>query len=254
MVDIFDEVEEEERARRWRELARKYLPWVLGAVAILAVAIGGWYGWRAHQRAEVSKASESYAQALTDLREGRTAAAQTALETVSKSGAGGYRSLALQTRAGILLEQGKTQEAVALLDEAAQATKSPLLADAAALKAAFLVIDTAPYADAEKRLTPLTEEDRPFRFTAREALGLAKIMAGRTKEAREDFTVLASSLDAPDGVKQRAAAAIQAIDSGTAARVPSIAKAAAALPAGAAVQNPFNATPGAAAPQAGAAR
>lgn len=253
MVDIFDEVEEEERARRWQELARKYLPWVAGAILLAFAIWGAWYGWERWQSARAAKASETYAEGLVALERGALAAAETAFTEVSTSGPGTYKSLALQQRAGIALRADDTTKALSLLDEAAKATKAPLVADAAALKAAMLVLDTAPYADVERRLTPLTGEERPFRATAREALALAKIAAGRTKEARDDFVVLSSSLDAPEGLKQRAAAAIQAIDSGSAARAPAIAKAAAALPPGAAL-DPTQQAPGAPAPSAGAVR
>lgn len=253
MVDIFDEVEEEERARRWQALARKYLPLVVGVIIGAFAVWGAWYAWERWQTAQAAQASETYAEGLVALERGSLAAAQTAFTEVSTSGPGAYKSLALQQRAGLALRENKTTEAVALLDQAAKASKAPLVADAAALKAALLLLDTAPYADVERRLTPLIEEDRPFRAAAREALALAKIAAGRAKEARDDFVVLSSSLDAPQGLKQRAAAAVEAIDSGSAARAPAIAKAAAALPPGAAASLTPQA-PGAAAPSAGDVR
>jgi hypothetical protein len=255
VVDIFDEVEEQERARRWRELARKFLPWLIGAAVAALAVFGGWYGWRSWQAAETAKSSEAYSRGLEALGRGDTAAAETAFTAASETGSAGYRSLALQMRAGLFVERGNTAEAVALLDEAAKLSRNPLVSDAAGLKAALLVLDTAPYADVEERLRPLMEEGRPFRESAREALAIAKLAAGRAKEAREDFVVLGSALDAPEGLRQRAQAAVQAIDSGTALRAPAIAKAAAALPAGAAgASDPFNTQPGPAAPGAGAAQ
>lgn len=252
MVDIFDEVEEEERARRWTELIRRYLPLVIGLSVGAVVVFAGWYGWTAWQGAQTAKASEAYNRGLEALGRGEQAAAETAFESAIKTGAPGYRSLALQMRAGLLVERGSTAEAVKLLDEAAKASKNPLVSDAAALKAALLVLDTAPYADVEKRLKPLTEDGRAFRESAREALAIAKLAAGKSKEAREDFVVLASALDAPEGLRSRAQAAVQAIDSGTALQIGAIARAAAALPPGAARSDPFNTQTGPAGPDAGA--
>jgi hypothetical protein len=80
---------------------------------------------------------------------------------------------------------------------------------------------------------------------------MAKLQAGRAKDARGDFVALSLGLDAPEDVRARAQAAIQMIDSGTAAKLPGIAKAAAALPSQPAV-SPFPQA-GAPAPQAGAA-
>jgi hypothetical protein len=65
---------------------------------------------------------------------------------------------------------------------------------------------------------------------AREALAFAKLMAGNTTGARSDFVVIAQSLDAPEGARQRANAAKDLIDSGSAKAVAAATRAAAALP------------------------
>jgi hypothetical protein len=74
------------------------------------------------------------------------------------------------------------------------------------------------------------QDGHPYRVQAREALAFAKLMAGNTTGARSDFVVIAQSLDAPEGARQRANAAKDLIDSGSAKSVAAAAKAAAALP------------------------
>lgn len=253
MVDIFEEVEEQERAERWRALIRKYAPWALGALAAVVLVGLGFWGWSAYQANAAAKGSEAYARGLEALQRGDVAAADAAFAEAIKSGSDAYESLALQQQAGVALNDGKAAEAAALLDRAAEASKHPLLSDAARLKAAFVLMDTASYDVVRERLQPLTEEGRPYRMAAREALGMAKLAAGKGREARDDFVFLSSSLDSPEGMKQRAQAAIQAIDSGSAARLPALAQAAAALPP----QSPNILSPapaGVPAAQAGAAR
>jgi hypothetical protein len=105
-----------------------------------------------------------------------------------------------------------------------------VIGDAARLKSAFAVMDTASYADLEKRLKPLTESKRPYRATALEALAIAKLAAGKADEARSDFGVINLLPDAPAGMRERATAAISLIDSGTSKSLKDIAKAAMALP------------------------
>jgi hypothetical protein len=65
----------------------------------------------------------------------------------------------------------------------------------------------------------LTENDRPYRFPALEALAMAKLKAGKLKEARTDFLTLSTGLDAPPGFAERAKAAVAMIDSGSAAAI-----------------------------------
>jgi hypothetical protein len=87
----------------------------------------------------------------------------------------------------------------------------------AALKSAYAVMDTAPLATVEARLTPLIAPDRPYHIQAREALALARLAGGKTAAAKQDLVAVANQLDTPDSARQRAQAIIALIDSGTAA-------------------------------------
>ena len=147
----------------------------------------------------------------------------------SQSGAGGYKALALMQLGGLELQANKTDAAVKLFDEAADAAPDEVIGDIARLKSAFALLDTAPYKDLEGRLTPLIEKDRPYRAQAREALAFAKLMAGNPTGARGDFVVLSQSLDTGEGTRARAQAAIGLIDSGSAKAVPAIVRSARAL-------------------------
>ena len=226
MVDVFEEVEEGLRSEQWRTLARRWLPWVLGALALalaIALAVWGWDAWRSRTAAE---ASQAYARGVEALSQGDTAAADTAFTEAADAGSPAYRALALSQRAGILAAREQTTEAVALFDEAAEASRDPLLADQARLKAAFLLMDTASLEDITARLTPLAEEGRPFRPLAREALALARLQHGETAEARREFVLLSLAQDVPEGLQQRAQAAIAMIDAGTASSIAAIVRAA----------------------------
>ena len=130
----------------------------------------------------------------------------------------------------IRLQQGKTDEAVGLFDKAAQAAPSPLIGDMARLKSALALLDTAPYPALQERLTPLMDTKRPYPAAAREALAMAKLRAGKVQDARGDFQVLQLLPDATSGERQRAQAAIAAIDSGAVAGLPQAVAIARSLP------------------------
>ena len=247
MVDVFEEVEEQLRSDHYRTLALKSLPWVAaGLVAGLAVA-GGVWGWRNYQLTNTQKASEGYNKALETMTGGDPSRAFVEFDEVVKSSSGAYKALALMQEAGIRIDQNRVPDAVKLFDAAADVDPEPIIADAARLKSAFALMDSATFADTEARLKPLMEDKRPYRAVAREALAMAKLNAGRVKEARGDFTVLSVQPDAPDDVRQRASAALQLIDSGTAATLPATVKAALSLPPQAQPPVPNPATPGGAA-------
>jgi hypothetical protein len=230
VVDVFEEVDEHLRADRAEVLLRKYLPWVLGGLAVgLALALGVW-AYQSYSQKNIERASTVYAQAIDTLGKGDTAGALKQFGDVAKTSSGAYKSLALQQVAGIDLDQGKTDLATKSFDDAAKATGEPLLVDAARLKSAYALLDTASYADIEARLKPLMNPDRPFSPLAREALAIAKLRAGKIAEARSDFVVLSLLPSAPDDLHDRAKRAVFLIDGGTAGQIAATVKEAVAMP------------------------
>lgn len=230
MTDLFEEVEEQLRSDRYKQFAQNALPWMLGIAALVLVAFLGYWGYDSYRNTQIAKSSEQYSAAMDAMTAGDRAKAQQLWTEVSKSGAKGYKSLALMHLGAFAVEAGKPADAVKLLDEAAEAATDPVVGDAARLKSAFALLDTAPLKELEGRLKPLMEEGHPYRVQAREALAFAKLKAGDLAGARGDFVLISQSLDAQQGAQARAQAAISLIDSGSAKAVPAVVKAAQALP------------------------
>lgn len=230
MTDLFEEVEEQLRSERYRQLARRFAPWMIGlAATVLAITLAYW-GWDTYQQSLTNKASESYANAVDAYVAGDKAKARLDWTEIAKSGSGGYKSLALMHLAAFALEEKKPAEAVKLFDQAAAAAPDEIIADTARLKSAFALLDTAPLTEVEGRLKPLLEDGRPYRVQAREALAFVKLRSGDLNGARGEYTLVAQSLDASEGARARAEAAKGLIDSGSAKAVAAVALAAASLP------------------------
>ncbi len=230
MVDVFEQVEEELRSERYKRLARTWLP-VLGVVLVVAL-IGalGWWGWDSYQSGRAGKAAEAYDRGMEALRDSKPVDAKAAFQEAAETGNAAYKSMALQQQAGIAVSDNRIPDAVRLFDEAAKASRDPILSDPPAFKAALLLMDTAALDEIERRLEPLTSDKRPLHAFAQEALALARLQHGKTKEAREAFVLLQLGQDVPDPLRQRAQIAVDAIDSGTAAALPAIVNAAKAAP------------------------
>ena len=233
MVDVFEQVEEELRSDRYKRMARTWLPIGAGLLAVALVAALAWWGWQSYVTNQADKASAAYDRGMIALEANNPSGADAAFAEAVKSGNAAYKALALMQQAGIAVTANKTDDAVKLFDEAAKVAGDPIIGDAAALKAVFLLMDTAPLADIQKRLEPLAGDKRPLRAFAQEALAMAQLQHGKTAEARQAFVQLQLGQDVPDDVRQRAQAGVQAIDSGTAAGLPAIVRAAVALPAAA---------------------
>ncbi|OGN45410.1 MAG: hypothetical protein A2795_01775 [Caulobacterales bacterium RIFCSPHIGHO2_01_FULL_67_30] len=245
MVDVFEQVEEELRSDRYKRLARTWLP-VVGVILVVAlVAALGWWGWDSLNSSKAAKGAEAYDRGMEALRAEKPAEARLAFEETVKEGNDAYKVLALQQQAGLAVTADKIPDAVRLFDQAAKTSSDPILSDPAAFKAALLIMDTAPLADIEARLTPLAEDKRPLHAFAQEALALARLQHGKTKEAREAFVLLQLGQDVPDPIRQRANIAVATIDAGTAGALKSIADAAknAAPPAAGAANAPTPTAP-----------
>ncbi|HYC69463.1 tetratricopeptide repeat protein [Brevundimonas sp.] len=220
MVDVFDQVEEELRSDRYKRLARTWLPVVGGVLLVALIAALAWWGWQKMETSKADKASIAYQRGLESLESNNPVGADAAFVQAAKEGNAAYKSLALQHRAGIAAQANRIPEAVELLEEAAGASRDPLLADAARWKAALLLMNTATLEDIQARLEPLMQEDRPLRAFARESLAMAQLQHGKAAEARSTLVVLKNSLDTPRELSQRADLAIAIIDSGMAANLP----------------------------------
>lgn len=222
MSDVFEQVEEELRSERYKRLARVWLPLVGGILLIALIAALAWWGWQSMETSKADKASLAYDRGLEALQSNNPVGADAAFTQAAKEGNGAYKSLALQQRAGIALDAGRDAEALSLMDEAAKASRDPLIADAAAFKAMLLAMDIETLEQVQARAKPLTGDKGPFRAFAREAEAMALLQHGKTAEAKDMLTVLKNDLDTPEVVTRRAQIALDAIDSGNVANLAAI--------------------------------
>jgi hypothetical protein len=228
--DFIEEVEGQLRSERYRELALRYLPWFVAAVLAVVVGWVGVWGWNTWRDRNIGRASIAYDKGLTALSQGDETGAFTDFAALGDSGPPGYRSLALMQQGNIRLSANKYDEAAGFYDRAAKAAPNPIFHDAAALKAALALLDTAPYPQLNTRLTALIGPNKPFDLQAREALAMAKVNAGKFAEARGDLNALTLILGVTQAMSERARATIILIDSGQAGWLSKVARVAATLP------------------------
>lgn len=215
-------------------MARRWLPVAGGVLAVVLAIALAWWGWDTWQTSQANKASVAYDRGMEALEANNLAGADGAFAEAAKVGNGAYKALALSQQAGLALQRNNKDEAVRLLDQAAKASRDPLLSDQATLKAVFLLmegrIDAAKMTEIQERLEPLTKEGRPLRAFAQEALALAQLQMGQVQPARTTFVQLQLGQDVPEQVRQRAQAAIDTIDTGIAPALAPIVGAMDAIP------------------------
>jgi len=199
------EIDEELRREQLLKLWEQYGTYFIAAAVLIIAGIGG-FKYYEHRRIQAAEAAGArFTAAARETAQDKKAEAQKALEEVASRAPSGYAVLARLRLAAADREAGKTAQAAAAFEAIAKESGlDPLLADYAQLQAAMLRLDSASWTEMQNRLNDLAAESNPWRFSARELLGLAAQKAGKTDEARTQFQRLLSDRNTPPSIGGRA--------------------------------------------------
>ncbi len=215
------EIEEELRRERLLKLWDKYGLYVVaaGVAAVLGVAYWQYTSYR--QARANDAASTEYVIALTDFNAKRPDEAQRALEELRAKAPRGYAVLARLRLAAYDGAQGNPAEALAAYDQIANdKSVDPLLGDFARLQTAMLKFEEASFTELRNRLSSLNNDRNPWRYGARELLGLGAAKAGRIAEAKIYFQRLVNDRATPPGIAERARVMMVVLAEGERAAAP----------------------------------
>ena len=111
-----------------------------------------------------------------------------------------------QLRAATLLaEDGDTAAAISAFSTIGKDRSVPeAIRDAAKLRAGWLMVDTATYDQVSSEVETLSTDGNPFRFSAREVLGLTAYRLHDYKRAQQWFEDIANDPEAPRNTLNRA--------------------------------------------------
>jgi len=211
VADIFDEVSEDLRAERARQLLHRYGYLLILAAVLVVVAVGGWKVWQSRERGDRDAVAAAFItasrNASTPLGTASPARAE-ALDTLTRMAAnapGGYRTLARLRAAALKVTAGDLPGALALWDQVAADTDAdPQLRDVANLLWVQHQIDAGDPAAVQGRLAPLIAPGNPWRPLALECQAWLLLRTGDTDGARAILRPLVADMRAPDGVRARA--------------------------------------------------
>ena len=203
MSDIFQEVDEEVRRERLEQLWKRYGNYIIAAALVILVGIGAWRGYIYWEERKAAESGAAYEAASVLADEGKHAEAEAAFAKLATDGTAGYRSLA-RFREAAQLGLSDPKAAVAAYDAlASDASIGRALQDLAVVRAALLLVDTAPYQELRARLEPVTAPDRPFRHSARELLAFSAWRSGDSAAARQWIDAVLTDPSAPSSIRNR---------------------------------------------------
>jgi hypothetical protein len=118
--------------------------------------------------------------------------------------------------AAVRVAEGNPAAAVEALDGIANDSKTPQpLRDMAAIRAAYILVDTGSADDVRARVQRLTGDDNALRFAARETLGLSTWKTGDLDGAKTFFQEIRDDGGAPSGIALRAGLMLEMIAAGS---------------------------------------
>lgn len=181
---------------------QKNLPALIGGAVLIVVSVGGWQLWEHQKSATATENAIEFRDATSALAAGDDEAIATFEEIAD--GAGGYSVLAKLRLAAIHSGKGERDEALALLREVYAMSAAPKrMKDLARIRAGYLSISDSR-AELIKDIGPLEADETSLGFYGRELLALAAFRDGDYQTAEEMFRTAASSVGAPEPVRQRA--------------------------------------------------
>lgn len=204
MTDIFQEVDEEVRRERLKKLWERYGNYLIAACVVIVLGVGAWRGYQWWQAKQAAQSGAAFEQAVTLAETGKHQEAAAAFAKLASDGTSGYRALARLRQAAELAPTDRNA-AVAAYDAIATDNRTgQVVQDLAAVRAAFLLVDSAPYSEILQRLEPVTAPDRAFRHSAREILALSAWKVGDMAAARRWTEMIMTDPQTPPGPRTRA--------------------------------------------------
>jgi hypothetical protein len=204
VADIFQEVDEEVRRERLEKLWQRYGNLVIAGCILVVVAVGAWRGYEWWQDKKSAESGAAFEAAVTLAEAGKHQEAEAAFAKLAADGSAGYRPLARLREAAELAHTDKAAAVKAYDEIAADKSAGQVIDELAALRAGFLLVDTAPYSEIRARLEPLTAADKTFRHSARELLALSAWKSGDMTAARQWTDMIIADPQTPQGTRTRA--------------------------------------------------
>jgi hypothetical protein len=203
LTDIFQEVDEEVRRERLKQLWERYGSLVVVAAFLVVLSIAGWRGYQWWDAKKAGEAGAAFEAAIGLSDAGKHAEAETAFAKIASEGTAGYRPLARFLEAAELTQSDPNAAVKAYESLAADSSIGRVMQDLAAVRAGLILVDTAPYGELSARLEPLTANGRVFHNTAREILAFSAWRASDRVAARRWIDLIMTDAETPPGTRSR---------------------------------------------------
>ena len=208
MGDIFREIDEELRHDKFEKLWREYGRYVIAGAVVVVVAVAAVSGWRQYQESQRLADGARFSAAKASSDDGKTEDAAALFASLGRESGTSYGTLARFHEAALAARGGETESAGELYDALAadSGIDAPFRDLATILSASVRANGASPDAAAiNAQLRPLIDAGGTWRHSALEILGTLAHRSGDIAKAKEHFKQIVDDVEAPRGLRARAA-------------------------------------------------
>lgn len=199
------EVDENLRRDQMRDMAKTHGKWIVAAVILFLVAVGGYLFWQDRQEKQAAEQGEALSAALDKAGSGNIKAAQTELAPLGGSSNDVVRASAELARAAMALRQNDRKTAIDIYRKLAADEGLPQpYRDLATVRGTMTEYDSLKPDEVIARLSPIAQQDKPFFGTAGEMVALAMLAKGDRNGAGQLFARIAADRQVPETIRSRA--------------------------------------------------
>jgi hypothetical protein len=198
------EVDEALREDEMTSAFKRYGRSVGAGIGIGLLALAGYLWWDNNTKQKAGERGEQTILALDRIDGNQVASGESLLIPLSKDPAAGTRATAQMMRAGIALEQGRTDEAMKTYAAVSADTSVPKpLRDLALIRRIAAGFDNLPPQQVVDQLKPFAVPDNPWFGSAGELVGMAYLKLGKNDLAGPLFAAIAKDKSVPDSLRNR---------------------------------------------------
>jgi hypothetical protein len=200
--DIFNEVDEELRRERLRQVWERYGVYVIAVALIVILGVGGWRGYQWWQARQAAQAGATFETAVTLASEGKYDEAEAAFGRIADEGTA-YSVLARLRQAAEMARRDRAGAAKLYDNLVADSRIGPVMQDLARVRGGMILVDTATLEEMGQRLEPATAPGRVFRHSARELMAFAAWRAGNSTATKRWYDAILADPESPLGIRTR---------------------------------------------------
>ena len=202
---FYREVDEDYRRDQTLAFLKRYGVYMVAAGFVAVAVVAGYTIEKTRRANKAESGGDTLTNAILLTEAGKQDEAARQFAALARSGPSNYRVLARLQEAANAIAKSQSEDALALYRGVAGDEAAPqAFRDFAALQAAALSVDTENYDTLSKQLAQYRSGVSPWRYSAKEILGLAAYKDGRQADAERLYGEIVSDGAAPQTMRQRA--------------------------------------------------